>query len=62
MLEGTQSIDRNIGAKILLQSEPINNSERIWYTTDNMLYAAEVKWSVDRNFGTELYDITDWVF
>ena len=39
-LDGIQVIDREIGGKVMLQSVKSEDSERLWYSSGNILYVA----------------------
>ena len=60
-LDGVQVIDREIGGKVMLQSVKSEDSERLWYSSGNILYVAQIQYVTDPIFGNESHEITDWV-
>ena len=59
--EGLESIGRRIGHEVLLQTDSGRDSERIWYTSEDSLYAAEVEWVLGRD-DVITPTLSDWIF
>ena len=45
----------------MLQSVKSEDSERLWYSSGNILYVAQIQYVTDPIFGNESHEITDWV-
>lgn len=57
----TDMVDRVIGQKVALQKIPLTEGQRIWYTSQDTIYAAYIEWNED-SLTTETHSLTDWVY